>query len=180
MPIAHACKDAIFIPCGSLLEAQETILTSFVELARLYMPTLVEQQGTNQRNIVGTLLRWLEQCMQPWLLIFDNADDLSLVRPYLPRRGNGCILLTTRAHAVGAFASSLEVDSMGVMEATHLLLRRAHRFSTNSPEELDEAIMLVNALAQFPLAIDQAGAYIEETGCTLSSLYPYHVAKASV
>jgi tetratricopeptide (TPR) repeat protein/transcriptional regulator with XRE-family HTH domain len=149
--------------------SQETILTSFVELARLVMPTLVEQEGTNQRTIVATLLRWLEQCKQPWLLIFDNADDFSLVQSYLPRWGNGCILLTTRAHAVGAFASSLEVDSMGVMEATHLLLRRAHRFSANSPEELDEAIMLVNALAQFPLAIDQAGAYIEETGCTLSA-----------
>jgi tetratricopeptide (TPR) repeat protein/transposase-like protein/transcriptional regulator with XRE-family HTH domain len=158
-------RHTMWISAGS----SETILTSFVELARLYMPTLVEKEGTNQRNIVGTLLRWLEQCMQPWLLIFDNADDLSLVQPYLPRWGNGCMLITTRAHAVGAFASSLEVDSMGVMEATHLLLRRAHRFSTNSPEELDEAIMLVNALAQFPLAIDQAGAYIEETGCTLST-----------
>jgi tetratricopeptide (TPR) repeat protein/transcriptional regulator with XRE-family HTH domain len=158
-------RHTMWISAGS----SETILTSFVELARLYMPTLVEKEGTNQRNIVGTLLRWLEQCMQPWLLIFDNADDLSLIQPYLPRWGNGCILLTTRAHAVGAFASSLEVDSMGVMEATHLLLRRAHRFTANSPEELDEAITLVNALAQFPLAIDQAGAYIEETGCTLST-----------
>jgi len=149
--------------------SEETILTSFVELARLFMPNLVEQEETNQRTIVAALLRWLEHCMQPWLLIFDNADDLSLIQPYLPRWGNGRILLTTRAHAVGAFASSLEVDTMGVMEATHLLLRRAHRFSANSPEELDEAIRLVTALAQFPLAIDQAGAYIEETGCTLST-----------
>src|SRR6202140_2882995 len=156
---------SLWISAGS----SETILTSFVELARLVMPSLVEQEETNQRTIVATLLRWLEQCMQPWLLIFDNADDLSLIQPYLPRLGNGCVLLTTRVHAVGAFASSLEVDSMGVMEATHLLLRRAHRFRTNSPEELDEAILLVNALAQFPLAIDQAGAYIEETGCTLST-----------
>jgi tetratricopeptide (TPR) repeat protein/transposase-like protein/transcriptional regulator with XRE-family HTH domain len=156
----------IWISAGS----SEMILASFVELARLFMPTLVEEE-TNQRTIVAAVLRWLEDCTLPWLLIFDNADDLSLVQPYLPRWGNGRILLTTRAHAVGAIASSLEVDNMGVMEATHLLLRRAHRFSTASPEELDEAIMLVSALAQFPLAIDQAGAYIEETGCTLSS---YH------
>ncbi len=56
---------------------------------------------------------------------------------------------------------------MGIMEGTHLLLRRAHRFSAASPEEIDEAINVVIALAQFPLAIDQAGAYIEETGCSL-------------
>ena len=149
---------------------EETIQTSFVELARLLMPALVEEE-TNQRTIVVALLRWLEQCTQPWLLIFDNADDLSLVQPYFPHWGNGRILLTTRTHAVGSIASSLEVDNMAVMEATHLLLRRAHRFSASSPEELDEAIMLVSALAQFPLAIDQAGAYIEETGCSLSA---YH------
>jgi tetratricopeptide (TPR) repeat protein/transcriptional regulator with XRE-family HTH domain len=165
-------RHTIWISAGS----SETVLTSFVELAHLITPALVEVE-TNQRTIVAAVLRWFEQCMQPWLLIFDNADDLSLVQPYLPRWGNGSILLTTRAHAVGTIASSLEVDSMGVMEAMHLLLRRAHRFSASSPEELDEAIMLVSELAQFPLAIDQAGAYIEETGCTLSTyreLYQTH------
>ena len=106
-----------------------------------------------------------------------HADDLSLVQPYLPRRGNGHILLTTRAHAVGTLASSVEVDTMGIMEGTHLLLRRAHRFSASSPEEIDEAINVVIALAQFPLAIDQAGAYMEETGCSLHDyllLYQKH------
>jgi DNA-binding XRE family transcriptional regulator len=163
----------LWISAGS----SEAILTSFVELARLLMPSLVEQEKTNQSTIVAVLLRWLEQCTSPWLLIFDNVDDLSLIQPYLPRWGNGRILLTTRVHAVSAVASSLEVESMGVMEATHFLLRRAHRFSANSPEELDEAILLVNALGHFPLAIDQAGAYIEETGCTLLTylqLYQRH------
>lgn len=163
----------LWISAGSA----EAILTSFVELARLLMPTLVEPEKTNQNTIVAVLLRWLEQCASPWLLIFDNVDDLSLIQSYLPRWGNGRILLTTRVHAVSAVASSFEVESMGVMEATHFLLRRAHRFSANSPEELDEAILLVNALAHFPLAIDQAGAYIEETGCTLLTylqLYQRH------
>ncbi|GLV54265.1 tetratricopeptide repeat protein [Dictyobacter sp. S3.2.2.5] len=155
---------------------EETILTSFVELARLFMPTLVKEE-TNQRTIVTVLLRWLEQCTQPWLLIFDNADNLDLLPPYLPHQGNGHILLTTRANAVGVLASSIEVDAMGILEGTHLLLRRARRFSAESPEEMDNAINLVIALAQFPLAIDQAGAYIEETRCTLRDylqLYQTH------
>jgi tetratricopeptide (TPR) repeat protein/transcriptional regulator with XRE-family HTH domain len=154
--------DILWISAASA----ETIVTSFVELARL-LPTLVSQEETNQHTIIAAILRWLEQREQPWLLLVDNADDLDLVQPYLPRQGNGHILLTTRAHAVGALASSVEVDTMGIMEGTHLLLRRAHRFSAASPEEIDEAINVVIALAQFPLAIDQAGAYIEETGCSL-------------
>ena len=155
---------------------EETILTSFVELARLFMPTLAKEE-TNQRTIVTVLLRWLEQCTQPWLLIFDNADDLDLVPPYFPNQGNGHILLTTRASAVGALASSIEVDVMRILEGAHLLLRRARRFSAESPEEMNDAINLVIALAQFPLAIDQAGAYIEETGCALRDylqLYQTH------
>jgi tetratricopeptide (TPR) repeat protein/transcriptional regulator with XRE-family HTH domain len=154
-------RDIMWISAGS----SETILTSFVDLARL-LPTLVGQEA-NPHTIIAAILRWLEQRVPPWLLIFDNADDLSLVQPYLPRQGNGNILLTTRANAVGMLASSIEVDTMGIMEGTHLLLRRAHRFSTDSPDEIDEAINVVIALAQFPLAIDQAGAYLEETGCSL-------------
>ncbi len=165
-------RDILWISAASA----ETIVTSFVELARL-LPTLVPQEETNQHSIIAAILRWLEQREPPWLLLVDNADDLSLVQPYLPRQGNGHILLTTRAHAVGTLASSVEVDTMGIMEGTHLLLRRAHRFSASSPEEIDEAINVVIALAQFPLAIDQAGAYIEETGCSLHDylrLYQQH------
>ncbi|GCE15003.1 tetratricopeptide repeat protein [Tengunoibacter tsumagoiensis] len=162
--------DILWISAGS----SETLLTSFVELARL-LPALVPPEETNQHTIITTILRWLEQRELPWLLVVDNADDLDLVQPYLPRLGNGHILLTTRAHAVGVLASSIEVDTMGVMEGTHLLLRRAHHsFSTSSPNEIDEAINVVIALAQFPLAIDQAGAYIEETGCSLHEYLRIH------
>lgn len=147
--------------------SEETLLTSFVELARL-LPASVRQEETNPHAITAAIVRWLEQRVPPWLLIFDNADDLSVVQPYLPRQGNGNILLTTRANAVGALASSIEVDTMGLVEGTQLLLRRAYRnVAAVSPQEMDDAINIVVALAQFPLAIDQAGAYIEETGCGL-------------
>ncbi len=39
---------------------------------------------TDQRKLVAAIIRWLEQCVQPWLLIFDNADDLSFIPSYLP------------------------------------------------------------------------------------------------
>jgi tetratricopeptide (TPR) repeat protein/transcriptional regulator with XRE-family HTH domain len=146
--------------------SEEAILTSFVALAN-QLPDLRSLSRTDQHKIVAATIRWLEQCEQPWLLIADNADDLSQIHPYLPHQGNGRILLTTRAGAVGSLASSIEVDTMGVIEGTHLLLRRAHRLANASDEEIDEASNIVVALAQFPLALDQAGAYIEETGCSL-------------
>src|SRR6266567_3242893 len=145
--------------------SEEAILASFVTLTD-FLPTDVSNGETDQCKLVAAIIRWLEQHAQPWLLIFDNADDLSLIPSYLPSRGNGSILLTTRANAVGALASSVEVDCLGLTEGTQLLLRRAQRFVYVSAEEIDEATNIVVALAHFPLALDQAGAYIEETGCS--------------
>jgi transcriptional regulator with XRE-family HTH domain len=139
--------------------SEEAILTSFTLMADS-LPGMASSSETDQRKLVKALIRWLEQCEQPWLLIVDNADDLSFVPTYLPARGNGHILFTTRASAVGSLALSIEVDCMGVMEGTHLLLRRALREALASDSEINEAINIVVKLAQFPLALDQAGAYI--------------------
>ena len=44
-----------------------------------------------------TVLRWLEQCLQPWLLIYDNAIDAESLRPYLPPAGAARVLVTSNA-----------------------------------------------------------------------------------
>ncbi len=147
--------------------SKETIITSFVTIAEL-LPGFPAQSETDQRKLVDAVKRWLEQCEQRWLLIFDNvdnADDLPLIQEYLPQRGNGSVLLTTRANAVGSLAAPLEVEKMGLMEGVQFLLHRAQRKDHISDEEVNEATNIVIALDHFPLALDQAGAYIEETRC---------------
>ena len=153
--------------------SEEAIITSFLELAQL-LPDFAAKEEKDQRKLVAAIKHWLAQCQQPWLLIFDNADDLSLLQQYLPQGGNGRVLLTTRANAVGALAEPLEVETMGVIEGTHFLLRRTQRQNA-SDEEINEASNVVMALDGFPLALDQAGAYIEETGCSFGDyLQLYH------
>ncbi len=143
--------------------SEETILAGFVSLAEL-LPAFPAKDEKDQSKLVAALKLWLEQCQQRWLLIFDNVDDVSTIQQYLPQRGHGNLLLTTRAHAVGSLAIPLEVEKMGVMEGTQFLLHRAQRRSTTD-EEINEATNIVLALDGFPLALDQAGAYIEETRC---------------
>ncbi|PYH46396.1 uncharacterized protein BP01DRAFT_381450 [Aspergillus saccharolyticus JOP 1030-1] len=43
------------------------------------------------------LMSWLRETRSNWLLIFDDADDLSAVRRYIPRCGHGNILITSRS-----------------------------------------------------------------------------------
>jgi hypothetical protein len=156
--------------------SEEAILASLGTLAER-LPAFSAKNEINQHKLVAAIKRWLEECQQHWLLIFDNADDIALLQEYLPRWGNGSILLTTRSDAVGAFAVSIEVEKMGFVEGTQLLLRRAQRFENATDEEINEAGNIVVALDHFPLALDQAGAYIEETGCSFSTylqLYESH------
>jgi tetratricopeptide (TPR) repeat protein len=137
------------------------------------------QSEPDQRKLVEAVKSWLEGCSQPWLLIYDNADDPLAVEPYLPRSGNGSILLTTRDQAVSAFAAPLSVDTMSLQEGIDLLLKRARCADTASQAEQAAARAIVQALDAFPLALDQAGAYIEESECRLVDylqLYQRHPA----
>jgi tetratricopeptide (TPR) repeat protein/DNA-binding XRE family transcriptional regulator len=156
--------------------SEETILTSFVTIAHL-LPDMVGGYHTDQQRLVTAVRRWLEQCPSPWLLVVDDANDLPLLQSYLPLYGNGKILMTTRASAVGLLAVPLAVDDLLPEEGVRFLLRRTHRFIDASTEELSQVRQIVEALSYFPLALDQAGAYIEETGChfaTYLQLYQEH------
>jgi tetratricopeptide (TPR) repeat protein len=158
----------------------EEILNDFVALAALLKAPGYDPQ--DQRTAVPALKQRLAQ-QEDWLLILDNADDLPMVKDFLPARGNGHILLTTRARATGALAQPVEVDKMEGSEGILLLLRRAGLIASDgqmeqaTEEARGAAAAIVTALDGLPLALDQAGGYIEETGCTLPDylhLYQNH------
>lgn len=156
----------------------DTLMTDYGALAR--MMNLPERDAQDQQAMMAAVKRWLSQ-HQDWLLILDNADELSLLPDFLPTGSDGHLLLTTRAHAVGALAASLPVEELDEEEGMLLLLRRARVLASH--EELASATPTERALAQtivqeldgLPLALDQAGAYLEETGCSLADyLQLYH------
>jgi tetratricopeptide (TPR) repeat protein len=159
---------------------RETLISDFVALAALLQ--LPERDLADQRVVVAAVRRWLAST-RDWLLILDNADDLELAADFMPLESSGHILLTTRAQFTGAIANSLEVEKMERAEGALLLLRRAKKLAAGAPLEqapapdrsLAEAV--VRELDGLPLALDQAGAYIEETNCGLSGyldLYRTH------
>ena len=120
--------------------------------------------------------RWIREQRQ-WLLILDNADDLGMVRDFLPETYTGHILLTTRSQAMGRFAGSIELDRLEQEEGTLFLLHRAGILDIEEPLEKASSRDQANALTIFqemdglPLALDQAGAYIEETACGLAGYF---------
>ena len=151
--------------------SREMLVADFIALAHLLQ--LPGRESPDQMSIVGEVKSWLMQHME-WLLILDNVEDLSLVTGFLPTNSEGRILMTTRAQALGRVAESLTIEELPVEEGMLLLLRRTRLLAADqplekaSPDVRVQAEPIVRALDGLPLALDQAGAYIEETRCNLS------------
>ena len=151
--------------------SRETLIADYVALARLL--ALPGQDAQEQILIVEEVKRWLGQ-HAGWLLILDNADELPLVKDFLPTKSEGHVLLTTRAQATGKIAKSLAIERLEPSESMQLLLRRAKLLASDEPlDNVSRAVRtsaqaLVEELDGLPLALDQVGAYIEETGCSLA------------
>lgn len=150
---------------------RDAMSADFVVIASLL--GLPEQQHQEQDIVVRTVKRWLTN-HNNWLLILDNVDNLAMVVDSLPMHITGDVLLTTRLQALGTVAQSIEVEKMGEDEGMTFLLRRIKVIAPGipldqSPEKSKrQAAEIFFALDGLPLALDQAGAYIEETRCGLS------------
>jgi tetratricopeptide (TPR) repeat protein len=92
-----------------------------------------------------------------WLLIFDNAEAPADLRPFLPT-GPGHILITSRNQAWTRHAKPVEVDVFTRDESVAHLQRHVRQVSTA------DANRVADALGHLPLAIEQAGGWLAETG----------------
>jgi len=152
-------------------DSPEVLASDFAEIATLINLPIKREQ--DQSKVIRAVKDWFTQ-MSRWLLIFDNADHPERVSDFLPAPCYGHILLTTRSHATATYAQPIEISEMVAEEGSYFLLRRAKVIGLEaSPMEASEtdyndSQIITDALGGLPLALDQAGAYIEETGCILS------------
>ena len=97
-----------------------------------------------------------------------------LVRDFLQPAGKEHTLLTTRSASMGRLAQALEVDALDSEPGALLLLRRANRLAPDAAFEQADmnecaiALSISQELEGLPLALDQAGAYIEEAHRSLA------------
>jgi tetratricopeptide (TPR) repeat protein len=142
--------------------------------------SLPEADEKNENHLFTAFKRWLQE-RPGWLLVLDFLEDITLLDLIIPQHSRGHVLLTTRMQATGGRASPLTVSSMDINHGALFLLRRATLLAAQAsleeaPQDIaDKARAITRALDGFPLALDQAGAYIEETGCDLGTyLDLYH------
>ena len=117
-------------------------------------------------------LWWIGSTKENYILIFDNADVLSpaTLEEFFPPGMLGNILITSRNSAMMTLTSpksSFEVIEMEESNAIELLLKASCLESSTSDVQI-QATKIVKELFCFPLAIDQAGAYIASGATTIA------------
>ena len=115
--------------------------------------------------------QWLASHSE-WLLIIDNADEWQNTWQAVAWLSGmkGKVLFTTRAAAVKP-AEQVKLAEITASEAANCLLQRAlttDERATLSAADLEQIQQFcMQTLGGLPLALNQAGAYIEQTRCGL-------------
>jgi tetratricopeptide (TPR) repeat protein len=121
---------------------------------------LEEAEATGIEGAAAAALEALRrgQPYDRWLLIFDNADQPEDFPDYIPQ-GPGDVLITSRNPTWQETIDTVQVDVFSRKESQEFLLKRG-------PAELTEpdTDLLAEKLGDLPLALDQAGAMLAETG----------------
>ena len=101
----------------SLADTREALITTFVNIATLL--DLPEKNEQNQMVTVEAVKRWLAG-RSKWLLVLDNADDISIVKEFIPSAFQGHLLVTTPHSCLGYVRCGLEIASQIADQGLHL------------------------------------------------------------
>jgi hypothetical protein len=95
-----------------------------------------------------------------WLLVFDNAPGPDAVRGMVPPTGRGRVVITSQ---FGAWPGRqvMEVPVLDRAVAARFVLDRT---GADGPAEEAAAVELAGELGGLPLALEQAGAYMQASG----------------
>jgi hypothetical protein len=104
---------------------------------------------------------WLRS-VPGWLLIFDNADAVEDIAPWLPSGPlpagmPGHVIVTTRRGGFAALGHVLDLDVIDLPDAVQLLRSRVPGLGQAVGEQI------ADELGRLPLALEQAAAYLDRS-----------------
>ncbi|KAJ6050923.1 protein kinase subdomain-containing protein [Penicillium canescens] len=139
-----------------------------------------------------------------WLIILDNIDQYSPVnsaagdsyniRAFFPATDHGSILITSRLQRLTELGKSFYIGRLNSKDAIQLLLQSSRLLVKDTAKELEsnsgtktinprilliiltrvDTLTLANRLDGLPLAIIIAGAFMRETGTTITEYLQYY------
>jgi hypothetical protein len=142
-------------------DAKDRVVSRNAVLEWLQFPTKDKTEKLDDSGILPDLANWL--------LIFDNVEDLIMLRDYTPIAGTGAILLTSRDPATKFYISpnaGIDLQPLDLQAADEFLQKLAYQSS--SDEEKKASLELVNRLGGVPIAIAQIAGIINQRDLTFA------------
>jgi tetratricopeptide (TPR) repeat protein len=121
----------------------------------LELTGVTDPTGVGVARLLGELVQ-----RDRWLLVFDNAEDPRALSQFLPE-GPGQVLITSRNPVWRGIAATVGVREFARAESVALLRRLAAELTEV------EADRVADAVGDLPLAVEQAGSLLADTGLTV-------------
>ncbi|KAK4981907.1 hypothetical protein LTR66_009615 [Elasticomyces elasticus] len=136
--------------------------------------------GSDLDAVVTEVMGWLaQQDNSDWLLIFDNVDreynprnpypDAYDVKRYLPGADLGAVLITTRLATLEQMGDSQQLGKADKKQSEAIL--RSWYKGNYDPVQGEH---LLNKLDGLPLAIAQAGAFLQQGACAIETYLEFY------
>lgn len=139
------------------IRADDTI-TIMADIEDLCIRLGLSIRNQNGESIaLEELFGWMEQ-NEDWLLIFDNAGSQTELADFIPIRHRGKILITSRNPN---WIVSIPLKLLETEQSIEFII------NSTGQNDLETARLLSRELGDLPLALEQASAYIRESGLSM-------------
>ncbi|HZB33739.1 MAG TPA: FxSxx-COOH system tetratricopeptide repeat protein [Streptosporangiaceae bacterium] len=167
---ADDCRDRYRLVGWITASSAEHIGAGLAALAVRIHPCL----GPTVKTAVAIdwALGWL-RTHDGWLLVLDDAEDVELVESLAARLDSGHIVITSRRSGWGGPAAEIKLEPLAPRAASELVLTLTGAVARDPGGEpvpaADQEVAgrIAAELDHLPLALEQAAAYIRETGIGL-------------
>ncbi|RDW85285.1 hypothetical protein BP6252_02875 [Coleophoma cylindrospora] len=137
--------------------------TQCIRLARVLGLTVAEGHARE------AVLQWINHLTVPFMIVFDNADDPTILNSYWPNSVQGSIVITSRnprSQEEGFARHGLHLKAFEVQQGAEFLISLLDGCDVSSEDDIIAAHAISYQFDGLPLALRQAASFMRKKKCS--------------